>query len=263
MLLYTGNVVVIAGGTGGFTASKGLKHYTTTAGLTIVVSGADDGGSTGRLRRSYGIQPPGDARKVQEALADAGERELLDKYGPLPETDVRRSLVALADDNGLLRSVFGSRLRGNGSLKGKSVDELLLYTLKDVGQKESIGRESIDEWSRKKRETIFNPDTTGEMVVRQLRSHTFNEEDDIEGHSVGNLLITALTHITGSYVEALDIFSRMLKLRGTVLPVTLDNVTLHAELDNGELIDGETNIDIPKHDLRHLIERGAHWKRIL
>ncbi|MFH0797982.1 MAG: gluconeogenesis factor YvcK family protein [Candidatus Woesearchaeota archaeon] len=70
----------------------------------------------------------------------------------------------------------------------------------------------------------------------------------LQGHNLGNLLITALGDITGDYETAVEEVSKILNIKGQVLPVTFSNSRLCAELENGDIIVGETNIDIPKHD---------------
>ncbi|HLC66777.1 MAG TPA: gluconeogenesis factor YvcK family protein [Candidatus Nanoarchaeia archaeon] len=72
----------------------------------------------------------------------------------------------------------------------------------------------------------------------------------LAGHNFGNLFITALREATGSDEAALLEAGKILNIRGQALPVTLDNTHLHAKLENGKIIRGETNIDIPKHDPR-------------
>ncbi|MBI1969387.1 YvcK family protein [Candidatus Woesearchaeota archaeon] len=148
-------IVVIGGGTGSYQALMGLKQY--SRNLTAVVSMADSGGSTGRLRNEYGVLPPG---------------------------DVRRCLIALSEETPLMQKLFQHRF-GKGSL---------------------------------------------------------------EGHNFGNLFLTALENITGSDEKAILEASNILNIKGKVFPVTLDNSHLHAELENGQVIVGESNIDIPKHN---------------
>jgi uncharacterized cofD-like protein len=87
----------------------------------------------------------------------------------------------------------------------------------------------------------------------RLLSDLFNyrfAEGGLKGHAFGNIMLTALERITGSFEEAVSEAARLLGVRGNVLPVTFDNVRLCAELENGSVIRGETNIDIPKHDGR-------------
>ncbi|MGQ9598501.1 MAG: gluconeogenesis factor YvcK family protein [Anaerolineae bacterium] len=131
-------VVAIGGGTGLATLLRGLKAYTPF--ITAIVTVADDGGSSGRLRRELGILPPG---------------------------DFRNCIAALADDEALLTQLFQYR---------------------------------------------------------------FGQGEGLEGHCLGNLLITALAAITGSFERAILEAGRVLAVRGRILPSTLEDVTLVADL---------------------------------
>lgn len=130
-------IVALGGGTGLPTLLRGLKE--SSANLTAIVTVADDGGSSGRLRRDLGVLPPG---------------------------DFRNNIAALARDEGLMTQLFQYRF-GEGGL---------------------------------------------------------------EGHSFGNLFISAMMGITGSFEQALSESSRVLAIRGKVLPSTLADVTLMAEV---------------------------------
>lgn len=145
------HVVGLGGGTGLATLLRGFKKLTTN--LTAIVTVADDGGSSGRLRAEMGILPPG---------------------------DVRMCLVALADTEPLMERLFQYRFKNAGSA--------------------------------------------------------------LSGHNFGNLFIAALTAITGDFEQAIRESSRVLAVKGQVLPSTLENVVLHAELADGRVIAGETDI---------------------
>lgn len=93
-----------------------------------------------------------------------------------------------------------------------------------------------------------------DRLLSDLFSYRFTE-GGLRGHSFGNIMLTALERITGSFDQAIGEAARILGVRGTVLPVTLDNVRLCAKLENGSVIRGETNIDIPKHDARLKIKK--------
>jgi len=98
------NIVVIGGGTGNFVTLSGLKRH--NCYLTAIVSMADDGGSTGRLRDEYGVLPPG---------------------------DIRQCLIALSTSDKVMRDLFSYRF-GNGSLNGHNFGNLLLAALtKTIG----------------------------------------------------------------------------------------------------------------------------------
>ncbi|MBN2052365.1 YvcK family protein [Candidatus Woesearchaeota archaeon] len=149
-------IVVIGGGTGSYTILRGLKNHNIE--LTAIVSMMDSGGSTGRLR---------------------------DEFGFLPQGDVRRCLLALSPDTGMLRKLFEYRFsRGVG----------------------------------------------------------------LNGHNLGNLFLTALRDITGREEEAIREAAKILNIKGRVLPVTTTNCQLGAILENNQVVVGETNIDIPRHD---------------
>lgn len=88
---------------------------------------------------------------------------------------------------------------------------------------------------------------TDDRLLSDLFNYRF-EEGRLKGHAFGNIMLTALERITGNFEEALFEAGRILNVRGRVIPVTLDNVRLSAILENGQVIKGETNIDIPQHD---------------
>jgi uncharacterized cofD-like protein len=132
-------IVTIGGGHGLSTLLRGLKTY--TRNLTAIVTVADDGGSSGRLRESFGILPPG---------------------------DIRNCLAALSNDEEMLTQLFRYRFSGSSSL---------------------------------------------------------------DGHSFGNLFITALAEITGSFEEAIAESGRVLSVSGRVLPSTLHDVKLVADVE--------------------------------
>lgn len=87
-------------------------------------------------------------------------------------------------------------------------------------------------------------------ILSQLFNYRFSEGRGLSGHSFGNLMIAALERITGSFQKAVEEAGKILSVQGKVLPVTLKRTTLLAELENGEIVKGEVNIDIPQHDGR-------------
>ncbi len=89
---------------------------------------------------------------------------------------------------------------------------------------------------------------SNEKVLSDLFNYRFGEATSLKGHSLGNLLLTALEKITGNFASAVDEAVRILNVKGNVIPVTLSNTKLYAELENGTVVEGESNIDIPKHD---------------
>jgi uncharacterized cofD-like protein len=92
----------------------------------------------------------------------------------------------------------------------------------------------------------LSPDDRSSLTLRQLFNYRFSKGGSLEGHSFGNLFITALTEITGGIDKAVLEAGRILGIRGRVYPVTLSHSTLVARLEDGSEIVGETNIDIRK-----------------
>ena len=91
-------------------------------------------------------------------------------------------------------------------------------------------------------------------LLRDLFSFRFVDAP-LENRSFGNLFLLALTKMLGSEKEAIEAISRILKIRGRVLPVTWDHAHLYAELADGSVVAGEANISVPAHDGSIPIER--------
>ncbi len=81
-----------------------------------------------------------------------------------------------------------------------------------------------------------------ERLLGKLFQYRFPAGRGLAGHSFGNLFVTALTNVTGDFAEAVRVSSRVLAIRGRIFPSTSQNVTLEAELENGTIVKGETNI---------------------
>jgi uncharacterized cofD-like protein len=143
-------IVAIGGGTGLSSLLRGLKEY--TGNLTAIVTVADDGGSSGVLRRELGVLPPGDVRNCIAALADA------------------------------------------------------------------------------------------EPLVTKLFQYRFSDGSGLAGHSFGNLFIVAMSGVVGNFEDAIRQTSRVLAVRGQIIPSTLANVTLCAKTEDMQTIQGESLI---------------------
>ncbi|WP_285867118.1 gluconeogenesis factor YvcK family protein [Mesobacillus maritimus] len=143
-------IVIIGGGTGLPVLLRGLKKY--DVDITAIVTVADDGGSSGRLRNEMQIPPPGDVRNVLAALSDV------------------------------------------------------------------------------------------EPLVEEMFQHRFNTANELSGHSLGNLILAAMTSITGNFSHAVQEMSRVLNVRGKVLPAANRSVILNAEMEDGSIVSGESKI---------------------
>lgn len=143
-------IVVIGGGTGLSVLLRGLKTY--PVDITAIVTVADDGGSSGRLRNELAIPPPGDIRNVIAALSEA------------------------------------------------------------------------------------------EPMIKSVFQYRFENGNGLSGHSLGNLLLAAVTSITGDFVLGIRELSRVLNVNGSVLPSANQNIVLNAEMTDGTIVKGESQI---------------------
>ncbi|MDB5219292.1 MAG: putative gluconeosis factor [Myxococcaceae bacterium] len=146
-------IACIGGGSGLFSVLSALKDVPRVL-LSSIVTMSDDGGSSGRLRATFGVLPPG---------------------------DIRRSLVALSNA----------------------------------------------------------PD-----VMNFVMQYRFREGGELDGHSLGNLLLTALSERTGGMQSAVRALGDVLNVQGIVMCVTERSTTLHAELEDGHVVRGESMIDL-------------------
>lgn len=85
-------------------------------------------------------------------------------------------------------------------------------------------------------------------ILRKLFEYRFDKESSVSGHTVGNLLLTALADITWDFWDGIKEINKMFKVKGKVIPVTMEQSNLCVELENGQKVCGESNIDIPAHD---------------
>ena len=90
-----------------------------------------------------------------------------------------------------------------------------------------------------------------EHLLSKLFQFRF-EHGDLEGHSFGNLFVAALSHITGDFAQAVQMSSQILAARGKIFPATNANVGLVAQMDDGSLVKGETNITASKKSIVEL-----------
>lgn len=81
-----------------------------------------------------------------------------------------------------------------------------------------------------------------EEDVKKLLDYRFKTNSDLNGHPVGNLLLTGAKEITGNMSDGIELLNSILKLRGKVLPLTEDNVVLMGQMEDGDIVEGEHNI---------------------
>ena len=91
-----------------------------------------------------------------------------------------------------------------------------------------------------------------EPLVKELLNYRFQTTSDLNGHTVGNLILTALTNITGNLSDGIESLSKVFNLKGKVLPLTEDNVTLVAEMNDHKIVEGEHHITESKGKIKHI-----------
>ena len=101
-----------------------------------------------------------------------------------------------------------------------------------------------------------------EDLVNKLFKYRFTNGEGLEGHSFGNLFLTALYDITGDMVSAVRASSRVLSIRGRVLPATLDDMKLVAEMEDGRIIHGESTIPEAHGKIKRLFTEPANCKAL-
>ena len=89
-----------------------------------------------------------------------------------------------------------------------------------------------------------------EPLVEELFNYRFKTTSDLNGHTVGNLLLTAMTNITGNLSDGIESLSKVLNLKGRILPLTEDNVVLMGKMEDGSIVEGEHNITLTDKNIK-------------
>ena len=134
-------------------------------------------------------------------------------------------------------------LRG---LKQFPLDITAIVTVCDDGKSTGVLREEFNIPAVGDIRRVLVALSETEPLVMELFNYRFSGDNSFEGHTVGNLLLTAASEISGNLSEGIDALSKIMNLKGKVVPLTEDNVTLMAELNNGTIIEGEHNITLRK-----------------
>jgi len=161
---------------------------------------------------------------------------------------VRKKIVVIGGGTGVFTVLSG--------LKNYDVDLTAVVNMADDGGSTGILREEFGILPPGDlRRALVALSRTDNKMLSDLFNFRFQNGSGLTGHNFGNLMITALERITGDFGRAIHEASKILQVEGKVIPVTLANARLYAELDDGKIIKGETNIDIPNHDGRLKIKR--------
>ncbi len=91
-----------------------------------------------------------------------------------------------------------------------------------------------------------------EPLIEQLFQYRFTTHDDLHGHSLGNLMLAAMTDITGDFASAVKKMGHVLNIKGEVLPAANHRIKLHAELDDGTIVTGESKIPMYARKIRRV-----------
>ena len=132
-------------------------------------------------------------------------------------------------------------LRG---LKQYPLDITAVVTVCDDGKSTGILREEFNIPAVGDIRRVLVALSETEPLVMDLFNYRFNTSSDLGGHTVGNLLLTAASEITGNLSDGIEALSKVMNLKGKVVPLTEDNVVLMCELDDGTIIEGEHNITL-------------------
>jgi len=143
-------------------------------------------------------------------------------------------------------------------LKEKPVDLTAIVTMSDNGGSTGRLREEFGVLPPGDIRMALVALSDSDQSLAKLFNYRFNGNS--LNHSFGNLFLLALADIKNSFSDGVKEAARILNVRGQVLPVTLDDIELVAELEDGRIIRGETNIDCPKHDSRLAIKRVFYDK---
>jgi len=216
------NITIISGGSGASSLAKSLKSYTYNSNHILTMF--DDGGSSKVIRDAFDMPPPGDLRNRILSLADETEQD------QLKIIEVLAHRLSISDyENGSLQKELNSFINGTNPLI-KNIDpslaSIICFYLNQVNQ--------------------FLP-----------------KNFDLRKASIGNLAITGCYLLHGrNFENAICLFSSLLKVRGKVIPVTLGNYYLGAELINGTIINRQANITTQNGKYSSPIKRMLFQKKI-
>lgn len=147
---------------------------------------------------------------------------------------MNKKVVILGGGTGL-----SSLLRG---LKQYPLDITAVVSVCDDGSSTGRLREEFNTPAVGDIRKVITSLSETEPLVEELLNYRFKTTSDLNGHAVGNLLLTAMANITGNMSDGIESLSKVLNLKGKVLPLTEDNVILMGRMEDGSIIEGEHNI---------------------
>lgn len=135
----------------------------------------------------------------------------------------------------------------NGLKRYPDIDINVIVNMTDDGGSNAVVRDEFGLLPLSDlRKSIIALSNTNDELIRELFTYRFSKGNGLKGHTLGNLMMMALSEIAGSEIEAVSRLSKLFQVQGTVIPVTEDDVKLVAEYENGEKIMSEHIIDEPE-----------------
>lgn len=157
---------------------------------------------------------------------------------------MKRKVVVLGGGTG-----SSTLLRG---LKEFPIDLTAIVSVCDDGRSTGILREEFNIPAVGDIRRVLVALSETEPLVMDLFNYRFNTTSDLDGHTVGNLLLTACSGITGNLSDGIEALSKVLNLKGKVVPLTEENVVLMGEMADGSIIEGEHNITLNKNSIKRV-----------
>lgn len=152
-----------------------------------------------------------------------------------------KKVVIFGGGNGL-----STLLRG---LKDYPIDITAVVSVCDDGKSTGILRQEFNTPAVGDIRRVIVSLAETEPLVGDLFNYRFNTTSDLNGHTVGNLLLTALTDMTGNLSDGIEALGKVLNLKGKVLPVTEDNVVLMGKMGDGRIVEGEHHITMDESNI--------------
>jgi len=159
-------------------------------------------------------------------------------------TSPRPKILSIGGGTGL-----STLLRG---LKNSPADISVIVTVTDDGGSSGRLREELNVMPPGDIRNCMIALSEDELLMSRLFRYRFNSKGDLHDHSFGNLFLAALTEVTGDFTEAIRVSSEILASKGHIFPATISDVRLAAELEDGSIVRGETQISASKLPIRRL-----------
>ena len=157
---------------------------------------------------------------------------------------MKRKVVVLGGGTG-----SSTLLRG---LKEFPIDLAAIVSVCDDGKSTGILREEFNIPAVGDIRRVLVALSETEPLVMELFNYRFSTTSDLDAHTVGNLLLTASSEITGNLSDGIEALSKVLNLKGKVIPLTEENVILMGEMGDGSIVEGEHNITLNKNTIKRV-----------